>query len=550
MTARRADESARHHRRPSYASRMAAGLWSIERLRAPTGRGTAARDILARDERDPGRRAAHARRGRARRPRRRARRGRPPMRSRACRPPAPSSSARSSAHGAGVYGVTTGVGVRKRVRVGADEMDAYNRRLLARPPHGGRPGRAARGRARGHGAARQRLREGHLRRAHRAARARRRRAQRRRDAARAPARLGGPERPRAARRPRARHLRRHAPGRQGGHLADQQQLLRHGPGGARAGRCRAPARGAARSPPRSTGRPSRPTPPPSTRRSPSARPYPGIASAQRAHARAARRLLPVAAGRRAQPPGSAHVPQRRRHPRRRRRRARLRLLPARDRAQRRAREPARRRSRTSSSSRSPNYEALPLAAALDFARIALVPAISSAQERSVKLLQAPLTGLGTGLQEAEAESNECALSELAWASQALMVEARSLAHPRLDRDGLDDARGGHRGPHHDGAAGRAPARASRSRSPRSCSRSGSSVAAQAVDVRGCAPLGARHRRRARAGARALRVRRRRRVDRPRPRRRRRARALGRARCRRLTPSRCGRGSAGSRRPGG
>ena len=58
-----------------------------------------------------------------------------------------------------------------------------------------------------------------------------------------------------------------------------------------------------------------------------------------------------------------------------------------------------------------------------------MPAISSAQERSVKLLQAPLTGLGTGLQEADAESNECALSELAWASQALMVEARSLAHP-------------------------------------------------------------------------------------------------------------------------
>ena len=84
---------------------------------------------------------------------------------------------------------------------------------------------------------------------------------------------------------------------------------------------------------------------------------------------------------------------------------------------------------TSSSSRSPNYEALPLAAALDFARIALVPAISSAKERSVKLLQAPLTGLGTGLQEAEAESNECALSEFAWASQSLMVEARSLAHP-------------------------------------------------------------------------------------------------------------------------
>ena len=77
----------------------------------------------------------------------------------------------------------------------------------------------------------------------------------------------------------------------------------------------------------------------------------------------------------------------------------------------------------------PNYEVLPLAAALDFARIALMPPLSSAQERSVKLLQAPLTGLGTGLQEADAESNECALSELAWASQSLMVEARMLAQP-------------------------------------------------------------------------------------------------------------------------
>jgi histidine ammonia-lyase len=136
----------------------------------------------------------------------------------------------------------------------------------------------------------------------------------------------------------------------------------------------------------------------------------------------------------------------------------------------------------------PNYEALPLAAALDFARIALVPAISSAQERSVKLLQAPLTGLGTGLQVAEAESNECALSELAWASQSLMVEARSLAHPvstetasTMLAEGIEDR------------ITMAPLAARRLSEQVAVSEEllalGLVVAAQAVDVRGCAPLG-------------------------------------------------------------
>jgi histidine ammonia-lyase len=136
----------------------------------------------------------------------------------------------------------------------------------------------------------------------------------------------------------------------------------------------------------------------------------------------------------------------------------------------------------------PNYEALPLAAALDFARIALVPAISSAQERSVKLLQAPLTGLGTGLQEAEAESNECALSELAWASQSLMVETRSLSHPvstetasTLLAEGIEDR------------ITMAPLAARRLSEEVAVGEEllalGLVVAAQAVDVRGCAPLG-------------------------------------------------------------
>jgi histidine ammonia-lyase len=135
-----------------------------------------------------------------------------------------------------------------------------------------------------------------------------------------------------------------------------------------------------------------------------------------------------------------------------------------------------------------NYEVLPLAAALDFARIALVPAISSAMERSIKLLQAPLTGLGTGLQEAEAESNECALSEFAWASQSLMVEARSLAHPlstetasTLLAEGIEDR------------ITMAPLSARRLAEQVAVAEEllaiGLISAAQAVDVRGCAPLG-------------------------------------------------------------
>jgi histidine ammonia-lyase len=135
-----------------------------------------------------------------------------------------------------------------------------------------------------------------------------------------------------------------------------------------------------------------------------------------------------------------------------------------------------------------NYEALPLAAALDFARIALVPAISSAQERSVKLLQAPLTGLGTGLQESDAESNECALSEFAWVSQSLMVEARSLAHPVSTEtastqlaEGIEDR------------ITMAPLAARKLSEEVALAEEllavGLVTAAQAVDVRGCSPLG-------------------------------------------------------------
>jgi histidine ammonia-lyase len=75
-----------------------------------------------------------------------------------------------------------------------------------------------------------------------------------------------------------------------------------------------------------------------------------------------------------------------------------------------------------------NFDALPLAAALDLLRIALAPVLTSANERMVKLLQAPLSGLPEGLSE-RAGSAEDSLSEYGPAGQALTVEARLLAQP-------------------------------------------------------------------------------------------------------------------------
>jgi histidine ammonia-lyase len=75
-----------------------------------------------------------------------------------------------------------------------------------------------------------------------------------------------------------------------------------------------------------------------------------------------------------------------------------------------------------------NFDIGPLAAALDFLRIALAPVVTSANERAVKLLQAPFSGLPAGLAAASATADD-ALSELATAGQAITVEARTLAHP-------------------------------------------------------------------------------------------------------------------------
>jgi histidine ammonia-lyase len=75
-----------------------------------------------------------------------------------------------------------------------------------------------------------------------------------------------------------------------------------------------------------------------------------------------------------------------------------------------------------------NFDVLPLAAALDLLRVALAPVLTSANERMVKLLQSPLSGLPEGLAEREGGAED-ALSEFGPAGQALTAEARLLAQP-------------------------------------------------------------------------------------------------------------------------
>lgn len=75
-----------------------------------------------------------------------------------------------------------------------------------------------------------------------------------------------------------------------------------------------------------------------------------------------------------------------------------------------------------------NLDVVPLAAALDFLRIAFAPALTAANERLTKLLQAPFTGLPDGL-AARPGGHEDGLAELGNAGHALTAEARLLAQP-------------------------------------------------------------------------------------------------------------------------
>jgi histidine ammonia-lyase len=75
-----------------------------------------------------------------------------------------------------------------------------------------------------------------------------------------------------------------------------------------------------------------------------------------------------------------------------------------------------------------NFDVLALAAALDFLRIGLAPVLTSANERMVKLLEHPLSGLPEGL-AVERGLAEDSLAEFGVAGQALVAEARLLAQP-------------------------------------------------------------------------------------------------------------------------
>src|SRR6516164_2234069 len=134
-----------------------------------------------------------------------------------------------------------------------------------------------------------------------------------------------------------------------------------------------------------------------------------------------------------------------------------------------------------------NFDIGPLAAALDFLRVALAPVVTSANERAVKLLQAPYSGLPAGL-AAQVGSPDDALSELAVAGQAITVEARTLAHPvsyelasSVKGEGIEDR------------ATMAPLSARRLADMIAlCARVAAIelvVAAQAVDLRAAGPLG-------------------------------------------------------------
>jgi len=134
-----------------------------------------------------------------------------------------------------------------------------------------------------------------------------------------------------------------------------------------------------------------------------------------------------------------------------------------------------------------NFDIGPLAAALDFVRIALAPVVTSANERAVKLLQAPFSGLSAGL-AAVAATPDGALAELATSGQAITMEARTLAHPvsyelasSVKGEGIEDR------------ATMAPLSARRlAEMAALCARVAAIelvVAAQAIDLRAAGPLG-------------------------------------------------------------
>ena len=74
------------------------------------------------------------------------------------------------------------------------------------------------------------------------------------------------------------------------------------------------------------------------------------------------------------------------------------------------------------------FDVLPLAAALDYLRIALAPVLTSANERMMKLLHTGFSGLPPGLSSDAARGHD-GFTEFGVAGQGLVAEARLLAAP-------------------------------------------------------------------------------------------------------------------------
>ena len=75
-----------------------------------------------------------------------------------------------------------------------------------------------------------------------------------------------------------------------------------------------------------------------------------------------------------------------------------------------------------------SYESLPLAATLDYVRVALASVLTAASERAVKLLDTPWSGLPTGL-SFDRDRPDMGLSIHAITAQSLAAEASLLAQP-------------------------------------------------------------------------------------------------------------------------
>lgn len=134
-----------------------------------------------------------------------------------------------------------------------------------------------------------------------------------------------------------------------------------------------------------------------------------------------------------------------------------------------------------------NFDALPIATAVDLGRIALAPVLTCASERAVKLLQRPLTGLPEGLAVEFGIAHD-GLAEFGIAIQSIVSEARLLAQPvsfelssATQAEGIEDR------------ATSAPLGARRLAEQVELGSRVSAIelviSAQAVDLRGSSPLG-------------------------------------------------------------